>query len=77
MSAFVPRPLETARSSSLRGSFSALQRAAQRARQIAMQTGTRVVVVRDGVVLHVDPEHAERTEPITQEPIGTARSRAQ
>lgn len=53
-----PQPIETARSPGLRGSWLALQRAAVRARQIAVQTGTAVVVVRDGVVQHLYPASA-------------------
>ena len=50
------RPIETATNADLRGSWLALQRAAQRARQIAAQTGTAVVVMRDGVLEHVYPQ---------------------
>ena len=41
------KPLENARSSDLRGSWQALQRAAQRAREVAVQTGTAIVVSKD------------------------------
>lgn len=50
------QPMETATNADLRGSWLALQRAAQRARQIATQTGTAVVVMRDGVLEHVYPQ---------------------
>jgi len=46
------KSIETARSPVLRGSFPALMRAAERARQLAAQTGTAVVVVRDGAIEH-------------------------
>jgi len=49
------RPIEQANNADLRGSWPALRRAAERARQIAAQTGTAVVVVRDGVVQHLYP----------------------
>ena len=49
------RPIEQATSADLRGSWPALRRAAERARQIAAQTGTAVVVVRDGAVQHFYP----------------------
>jgi hypothetical protein len=39
----------------LMGSLAALRRAAQRARQVALQTGTDLIVVRDGHVVHVNP----------------------
>lgn len=51
-----PRPIETASNEDLRGSWQALQRAAVRARQIAAQTGTALVVVRNGVLEHVYPQ---------------------
>jgi hypothetical protein len=34
----------------------ALRRAAARAREIARQTGTPLVIVRDGVLMEVDPD---------------------
>lgn len=50
--------IDEARSPDLRGSFKALQRAAQRARQIAGQTGTAIVVVRHGKLEHIYPRFA-------------------
>jgi hypothetical protein len=38
------------------GVGSALLRAAARAREIARQTGTPLVIVRDGVLMEVDPD---------------------
>jgi hypothetical protein len=49
-------PIETARDNDLRMSRRAMQRAAERARELARQTGTRLVVVRQGVVEHIPPE---------------------
>ena len=40
----------------LQGSLAALRRAAQRAREIARQTGTYLVVVREGRLMRVSPE---------------------
>jgi hypothetical protein len=34
----------------------ALRRAAERAREIARQTGTPLIIVRDGVLMEVDPD---------------------
>jgi len=34
----------------------ALRRAADHAREIARQTGTKLVIVRDGVLMEVDPD---------------------
>jgi hypothetical protein len=50
------RPIEQADSANLRGSWPALRRAAERARQLAAQTQTAVVVMRNGVMEHVYPQ---------------------
>lgn len=49
------RPIEEARNSILRGSYKAMKRAALRAREIAQQTGTTIVVSKNGVIEHVQP----------------------
>jgi hypothetical protein len=36
----------------------ALRRAADRAREIARQTGTPIIIVRDGVLMEIDPDSA-------------------
>jgi hypothetical protein len=50
------QPIETARDADLRLSSQALQRAARRAREIAAQTGTALVVTRNGVIEHLYPQ---------------------
>ena len=50
------QPIEMARDPDLRLSAVALQRAARRAHELAHQTGTAVVISRDGVVQHVQPK---------------------
>ncbi|MFZ2207962.1 MAG: hypothetical protein WAV22_04780 [Porticoccaceae bacterium] len=50
------RPIEQARTPDLRDSWPALQRAARRAREIAAQTGTALVVTRNGVIEHLYPQ---------------------
>ena len=57
------KPLENARSSDLRGSWQALQRAAQRAREVAVQTGTDLVVTRNGVQEHIKPQPTPTPTP--------------
>ena len=57
------KTLENARSSDLRGSWQALQRAAQRAREVAVQTGTDLVVVRNGVLEHIKPQPTPTPTP--------------
>jgi hypothetical protein len=49
-------PIENARDRDLRSSFAALKRAARRAHELAAQTGTLVIVSRDGVVEQISPE---------------------
>lgn len=48
-------PLETAKNRDLPASFQALKRAAKRARDIAAQTGTQLVIAHNGVVTLVQP----------------------
>lgn len=50
-----PKPLEQAMNADLRGSWPALQRAARRARELAAQTGTAIVVNRDGLIAYIQP----------------------
>lgn len=53
-----------ARDPLLRGSMPALVRAAERARQEALRTGTRLVQVRDGKLVYVDPATMEVVEEV-------------
>lgn len=62
-----PKPIEDAVNPDLRGSWPALQRAAQRARELAMQTGTAIVVSRDGVIEYIRPR-PETARAHVQEP---------
>lgn len=50
------QPIENARDADLRLSKTAMQRAAQRARELARQTGTGLVVVRQGMLECITPE---------------------
>jgi len=59
-------PIETARDTDLRLSPQAMQRAARRARELAAITGTAIVVSRDGVIEHIQPQQ-ETTSPRVQE----------
>jgi hypothetical protein len=49
------RPISQAKSADLRGSLPALRRAAERARQIAAQTGTAIIIERAGKLERVYP----------------------
>ena len=70
-----PNPIENAVNPDLRGSWPALQRAAQRARQIAAQTGTAIVVMRNGQMEHLYPQPAhsinsvQETSPVYGKPV--------
>jgi hypothetical protein len=55
-----PRDISTARDPDLRASLVALQRAARMARQIAIQTGTGIVVVQDGRTVHISADELRR-----------------
>ena len=61
------KPIENARDSDLRMSLPALRRAAQRARDIAQQTGTSLVVSRNGVLEYIKPDQMQ--VPKVQEPL--------
>lgn len=50
------QPIETARDADLRLSRQALLRAAQRAWDLAAQTGTAIVVSRNGIIEQIDPK---------------------
>ena len=60
------RPIEQARTPDLRTSWPALQRAARRAREIAAQTGTALVVTRNGVIEHVYPQPQAPVPPVQE-----------
>jgi hypothetical protein len=49
-------PLPASADADLRGSWAAIQRAAERARKVAEQTGTDLIVVRAGEVVRVKPQ---------------------
>lgn len=49
-------PIPASADADLRGSWAAIRRAAERARQVAQQTGTDLIVVRAGKVVRVAPE---------------------
>lgn len=52
------KPIDTARDTDLRQSVPAMHRAALRARELALQTGTAIVVSREGVLQTLDPADA-------------------
>ncbi|MBC7161461.1 hypothetical protein [Immundisolibacter sp.] len=62
-----PKPIEQAANPNLRGSWPALLRAARRARELAAQTGTAIVVSHDGVIEYIRPQ-PETPSPHVAEP---------
>jgi hypothetical protein len=64
-----PQPIATARDADLRLSVAAMHRAAQRARELALQTGTAIVISRQGVVQTISPPAAaSHPAPAVQAP---------
>lgn len=61
------QPIETACDADLRLSHTALERAAQRARTLAAQTGTVLIISRNGVIERISPQPAAAVESV-QEP---------
>jgi very-short-patch-repair endonuclease len=57
-----PKDIENAKNPDLRGSLDALRRAAAMARQTAIQTGTELVISRDGQVVRITADEL-RKEP--------------
>jgi len=49
------KAINQANNADLRGSWQALQRAARRARELAAQTGTELIVSRDGAIERIKP----------------------
>ena len=49
----------------LRNSLRFLKEASQQARKIAIQTGTNLVIVKDGKLTHVSAEELVKKEPIS------------
>lgn len=54
------QPIEQARDADLRLSQQAMQRAAQRARDLAQTTGTAIVISHDGVIEYLPPQSAPK-----------------
>jgi hypothetical protein len=69
------RPIETARDPDLRLSVQAMERAALRAREIARQTATDLVISRNGVVECLPPDQLPGETPTVQEPAAPYQAR--
>ena len=62
------RPIETARDPDLRLSVRAIERSARRAREIARQTDTALVVSHNGVIELLQADQLIQLSPSVQEP---------
>ncbi len=54
------KDINEAKDPALRGSLAALVRASQQARQTAIQTGTDLIIVKDGKLVRISPEELRR-----------------
>ena len=62
------KTIDQANTADLRGSWAALQRAARRARELAAQTGTELVVSRNGVIERIKPQPDITSDPTQETP---------
>ncbi|MEN9285838.1 MAG: hypothetical protein RLZZ179_3331 [Verrucomicrobiota bacterium] len=58
--------IEEARDPDLRASFAAMKRAAAAARRTAIETGTDLIVVKDGRLTRIPPKDLRRKSPGTE-----------
>ena len=50
----------------IRGALAALERAAEEARRIAIQTGTELIIMRDGQICSLPPEEIAKLPPVME-----------
>ncbi len=60
--------IDQANSADLRGSLTALQRAARRARELAAKTGTELIVSRGGVIERIKPQPDSADQQVQHPP---------
>ena len=60
------KDIREARNPALRGSLAALERAADDARRIAIQTGTDLIIMRDGKICRLSPEEIAKLPPVVE-----------
>lgn len=66
------KDIAQARNPDLRASMAAMRRAAQLARQIAIQTNTGIVMVRDGQCVRISAQELREADAAAQQSTGTA-----
>jgi hypothetical protein len=62
------KDIREARDPAMRGSLAALQRAAEDARRIAIQTGTELIIMRNGQICSLPPEEIAKLPPVVELP---------
>ncbi len=62
------KDISAAKDPGLRGSLPALRRAGEQARKTAIQTGTSLVIVKDGQTVHIPAESLAKQPRNTQQP---------
>jgi len=65
------KDIREARDPAMRGSLAALARAAEDARRIAIQTGTELIVMRNGQICSLPPEEIAKLPPVVDPPPAT------
>jgi hypothetical protein len=60
------KAINQANNADLRSSWQALQRAARRARELAMQTGTELIVSRGGAIERIKPMPDAAGQPVQE-----------
>ena len=60
------KDIREARDPAMRGSLAALQRAAEDARRIAIQTGTELIVMSNGQICSLPPEEIAKLPPVME-----------
>ena len=60
------KDIREARDPAMRGSLAALERAAEDARRIAIQTGTELILMRDGQICSLPPEEIAKLPPVVE-----------
>jgi hypothetical protein len=61
------QPIESARDADLRASLQALRRAARRAYELAAQTGTAIILSRNGQIERIEPKAQDTLSDVQQQ----------
>lgn len=58
-----PKDISEAKNPDLRASMAAMKRAAAMAREVAIQTNTAIIIVRDGQIVRVTADELRKEKP--------------